>query len=427
MRASHQQPFDRQALSLSMEITMVLFSKKAARRAPVFAAIGIVAVLLSACSSGTGSSATGAASDSASQANPNKVYAPGVPTLNELYQASPANAAVPATGPKLAKSKSIVLVSCGQSSPGCAGPINYIAALAKQIGWKAQVIDGNQNVNGGWDAGIRQAIALKPDAIVVHGMDCDKIKEPLLEAKAAGIPVFNIEGADCNDPQNPGGPTQGLMENLQFNSQDKTAGEFYYQWGELQAAYIIDATQGKASIIQTHYIGTFGTYQYQGQNAMLKKCASCHVDTVVVWYGPDSNAGGPFVQKFSTALAQYPSANAALLNFDSSATSSGLGAAIVQDGRQNSMISVAGEGFAPALQLVQEGAGLTGDVVYSADLEAWGTVDEMNRYFNHSPLVPEGINLRIADKNHNMMPAGENYSIPASTYQPIYLKSWGIG
>jgi hypothetical protein len=91
------------------------------------------------------------------------------------------------------------------------------------------------------------------------------------------------------------------------------------------------------------------------------------------------------------------------------------------------MISVAGEGYAPALQRIQDGQGLTADFVYSADLEAWGTVDEMNRYFNHSPLVPEGIDVRIAAKNHNMMPVGENYNPPASTYQPIYLKSWGVG
>jgi ribose transport system substrate-binding protein len=406
---------------------VVLFSKKAARRTPVLAAIGIVAVLLSACSSGAGTSATGTTSDSASQANQNKVYAPAVPTLGELYQASPANTAIPATGPKLAENKSIVLVSCGQSAPGCSGPINAIAAVAKQIGWKAQVIDGNNNVNGGWDAGIRQAIAEKPDAIATQGMDCDQVKEPLLEAKAAGIPVFNIEGVDCNDPQNPGGPTQSLFEDLQFNSVDKSIGELYYTFGELQADYVIDATQGNASVIQTRYVGTFGTYQYDGQNVELKKCKDCKVDKVVVWTAPESNAGGPYVQNFSTALAQYPNANAALMNWDSSATSAGLSAAIVEAGRQNTMISVAGEGYAPALQRIQDGQGLTADFVYSADLEAWGTVDEMNRYFNHSPLVPEGIDVRIAAKNHNMMPVGENYNPPASTYQPIYLKSWGVG
>lgn len=363
-------------------------------------------------------------SGAVAQADPTKVYAEGVPTLEQLYAST--EHAPSSSGPKLAPGKSVIFVSCGQASPGCAGPADEITSIAEKIGWNYKIIDGAFNVNDGYNTGMRQAIAAKPDAIVVHGISCQQILQPLREAQAANIPVFNIQGVDCDDPKNPGGATDPLFVDMIFNEDFASAGEFYYEWGFLQAAYVIDATEGHAQIIRTHYAGSVtGDYQQAGQDAAIAKCADCKILATIDWVPSDLSAGGPLVQKFTTELTRNPSANAVIAEYDSVATTGGISKAITDAHRESTITVVGGEGYASALQLIREKAGLTADPGQSAAWMAWGVVDTMNRYFNDSPLVAQGVGFRMVDIDHNMMPDGEDYAPPID-FKQAYLDSWGV-
>jgi ribose transport system substrate-binding protein len=352
----------------------------------------------------------------------NKIYAPGVPTLADMYRST--EEPPPPSGPPIAKGKSVIFVSCAQSSPGCAGPPNEMAIAAKLVGWNYKIIDGANNVNNGWATGIRQAIAAKPNAIVVHGISCADAKQPFIEAKAAKIPVLALAGSDCSDPLTPGGAGESLFHAVPFTKDVPNTGTFFEKVGELQAAYVIDATEGKAKIIRTDYTPTFGEHQRRGQDAMLAKCPDCKVIADVKWTGPDSNANGPLVQKFRTVLAQHPDANAVILNYDSTATSSGLSRAIKDTGRAGDLKVVASGGYASAVQLIRENGGLNADTANSDMWLAWAALDSLNRLFNGQPLVPEGIGFRLIDKEHNMMPPGKDYEPPLD-FRSVYKKSWG--
>jgi ribose transport system substrate-binding protein len=359
--------------------------------------------------------------------DPTREYAPGIPTLEQLYASS--EYAPPATGPKLPSGKSVIFLSCGQLSTGCAGPPLAMKEIAKLIGWKYKIIDGNFGINDAYNSGMRQAIAANPDAIVVHGIGCTQMPQSLKEAKAAGIPVINIQAPDCDDPKTPGGPSEPLYVDMQFNKDFKSAADFFYQWGFTQAAYLIDATQGHARILRDRYIGSLqGDYQAAGQDAALAKCSDCKVVGSVSWVPADAGAGGPLHQKFTTLLTQFPDANAAIFTYDAVATSFGLSKLIADAGRQKSMVVVGGEGYAPAQQLIREGAGLTADAGQSPEWMAWGAVDTINRYLNKSPLVPQGVGFRAIDASHNLSPEGQDYNPPKSLIdlQGIYLKSWGV-
>jgi ribose transport system substrate-binding protein len=391
----------------------------------------LASLLLAACSSSKGGAGTGDSSSSGTGVSAaggesalTTVYAAGIPTLQQLYAST--ETPPPASGPKLATGKTVYFVSCGQSAPGCSGPADAVASVGKQVGWNVKIIDGNFDVGNAYANGIRQAIAAKADAIAVHGIGCSQILQPLLEAKAAGIPVFNSEGIDCSDPKNPGGAGAPLFVDMQFNKGFPSAAEFFKEWGFLQASYIIDATKGKATILRDNYTGSVqGAYQMAGQDEALAKCNGCKVLSSVDWVPSDSGANGPLDQKFTTVLTKYPSANAAMLSYDSVATTDGVSKAILDAGRQNSMVVVGGEGYAPALQLIGSSGGLSADFGQSAAWIGWGLVDTMNRYFNKSPLVPEGIGFRLVDKSHNMPPAGTNYAPPID-FESTYLKSWGV-
>ena len=405
----------------------------------------IIALALAGCGGSSSSSSAGSSSISSTssdtsgasaasqgnggKANPNTVYAPGVPTLNQLYKSSE-EGALPKSSPPIAKNKFIVFVSCGQASPGCNGPPNEMAIIAKDIGWKYRIVDGQLNANNGWANAMAEAIALKPDMIVTHGISCGDVLQSYRNAVAAHVPIMALEEADCNDQLvypndsvNGGKPL--FAAHLEWNPEALTAGEFFEQWGELQADYVIDATEGHAKILRTAYSVSFGPAQEQGQNLELAKCKGCAVLANDPWVSADSVPGGPLVQRWTTLLTRYPQANADILNFDSTCESSGLCHAIAAAGRQNTMVSVAGEGYAPNLQLIRDNGGLNADPAHSGKQEAWAAVDEMNRYFHGMPMVPEGIGFQFVDATHNMPAAGQDYT-PQVNYQAEYLKLWGV-
>lgn len=390
----------------------------------VVAGCGSSASSSSTSSSSTGGSAgTGASASSAGAADASSEYAPGVPTLAQLYKGS--EAAAPTSAPTPKKGISIVFVSCGQEAPGCANVPDAMQEPAKKLGWNLRIINGKLNVNNGWPNGVREAVAAHPDVIVVHGMNCPEIEQPLKEAKAAGIPVLGLEDVDCNDKY-VGGKEALFSIPMEFTTTEKNGEQFFDEWGALAADYVIDASKGKAKIIQTVYETPFGKHQLQGQEEQLKKCSGCQVVAKLPFTANEETPNGPVFQKYTTLLTQNPEANVSLFNFDSLGVTAGLSKAIVDAGRADKMIVGAGEGSAPTLQVIREGKGWTGETAFSASRIAWGALDEINRYLNKQPAVPEGVGFRVVDKEHNMPAAGQEYESPLP-YKAAYEKAWGVG
>ena len=57
---------------------------------------------------------------------------------------------------------------------------------------------------------------------------------------------------------------------------------------------------------------------------------------------------------------------------------------------------------------------------------SYGAMDELNRFFNHQPSVPEGIGPTVVDPNHAGLPAaGQAYTSPIPWLQD-YKKLWGV-
>ena len=143
-------------------------------RAVVIAA-GLVAVL-GGCS--RGSTATGDAAATAGQSGSPAASASS-PCADVVSSASAAVQAAtdvkapwngPTDGPKAASGKTIVYVAQTLTNPGVAGNAKGVQEAGKAIGWNVRVIDG-QGDPSGIAAAMGQAIALKPDGIVVGGFD----------------------------------------------------------------------------------------------------------------------------------------------------------------------------------------------------------------------------------------------------------------
>jgi ribose transport system substrate-binding protein len=419
-----------------------MLNSKIKSRPVILALFGLIAAALvvAGCGSSGGSSSSGSASSStggetkttpaneegaeAGEAVASMEYAPGVPTLEEMYEGN--EEPPPSSGPKPKEGISIVFVSCGQEAPGCANVPDAMEEPAKKLGWNFRIINGKLDVNNGWPNGVREAVAAKPDVIIVHGMNCPEIEQPLKEAKAAGIPVMGLEDVDCNDKYVGGGEPLFSIP-IKFAKGEENGEEFFDLWGKLSADYVIDASKGEGKIIQTLYETPFGKHQLQGQEEELKKCSGCEVVATLPFTANEETPNGPVYQKYTTLLTQNPEANASLFNFDSLGATAGLSKAIVDAGRAEEMVVGAGEGSKPILQLMEEGnKGWTGETAFDAKRIAWGAIDEINRYLNNQPPVLEGAGFRLVTKGNNMPPAGHEYESPTK-YKPIYEKSWGLG
>jgi ribose transport system substrate-binding protein len=349
------------------------------------------------------------------------VFAEGVPTLAELYEEAPAEGP-PTSGPNAATGKEVIWVSCGMEAPGCAHPAESFEEAAKALGWKSKIVDGKLNANDGYANAIRTAIASHPDAIVTHGINCDEAKTSFQEAKAAEIPLVEASNIDCSDPRI--GGEQLITIGEQFNKEAKDTAAFYTKQGEHQAAYAVDATEGKAKVILVEFEGLFGKNIGEGQRNVLEKCSECEILETIGFQASEEGPNQQAYQQFNTALIKYPEANAAIFAFDSNVTYTGLSKAVVDAGRAQDMVVVGGEGFSEAVELVREGKGDTAEGgAWDNAWASWGIADEINRYFNGEESVPEGIGITAIDKDHNMPPKGQDYATKVD-YKKAYEEIW---
>lgn len=378
---------------------------------------------LAACGSSSSSSSSSSGSTEAESTEEGSsggsalttTYAPGVKTLQELYEGN--EATPPESGPKAKKGANVIWVSCGGESPGCSKPAEYFLEAAKALGWNAKVIDGKLNVNNGYSNALRTAIAAKPDAIIAHGINCEEVKASLQEAKAANMPIVEASSVDC-----PGEEFYSVPEI--FSEEVGNTQEFYEQYAENQADYAIDKTEGKAKVILAEYQGPWGNNMGEAWKREFDKCSECEILDTIPLQASELAPNGPVFQRFTTDLVKYPEANAAVFAFDTLVTYTGLSKAVVDAGRANDMVVVGGEGFAEAIQLITENKGNTAEGgAYDNSWASWAIADETNRFLNGEESVPQGIGFRVIDKTNNLPPAGQDYSSEFD-YKKAYEEVW---
>ena len=91
-------------------------------------------------------------------------------------------------GPKAQAGKTIVVLAGDMKNGGILGVTNGVEEAAAAIGWEVKVLDGAGSI-GGRTAAFGQAMALKPDGIIINGFDAVEQRPALEQAKAAGIPL----------------------------------------------------------------------------------------------------------------------------------------------------------------------------------------------------------------------------------------------
>jgi len=320
----------------------------------------------------------------------------------------------PASGPKAQSGKNVWEISCAEGAEGCAVFSRTLKQAATALGWRLTVFDGNFDANNAYATGVRQAVAAGANGIILNGVDCNDVKQPLAEAKAAHVKTVAAQGAfDCTG----GG---GLLGAVVIPSDTlRSPPAMYGSWGADKAQMVIAKIGGRGTVLNFELAGVPHTQPISdGFRRTMAGCTGCKVVTVPVTLTDLSSNG--FVQKVSDALVRNPDAKAIVVPYDNLVTQ-GIAPALKQAGSPNVFV-LGGEGLASNLALIRTHAGQSADVAYDVGWTAWGAADELNRLFAGQAPVAEGLGFTAVDADHNLPASG---AFAAKTdFRSGYRKVW---
>lgn len=332
----------------------------------------------------------------------------------------------PATGPKAVKGKRLFIISCYQLLDSCKIPSESAQAAAKEIGWETTVVDGGLDA-GKESEGIKQAINLQADAIILVAIDCAPVQASLQQAKQAGIILVGLFAFDCDDESiaNPGAP---LFDYI-LRVGDLGPADSAITLGEVKAAYAIAKLDGKVVAINTTS-PNHAVLQYvaKGFTQQMAKCKTCRIASTVSFSDEDV-LSGKLRDTLVTTLQSYPTTNVIQVAVDAVFQIAVLPALADMP----EIMTLGGEGMPANMDLIRSGKETMAMAVPN-EWAGWLGVDVVNRLLageKPSQIPNEGFGYQIIDKDHNIPPSGPYVPLHMETKKPVDFKAayrtvWGI-
>lgn len=347
---------------------------------------------------------------------------PAPPTLGTLIKG--VYSALPKTAPAPTK-QTVWVVSCGQASVGCALETGGAMAAGRAIGWNMKMCDGKFDTNDAWGTCYRQAIAAHANGIIGIGIGCAAVKQPLQEAKKAGIKTISSHDFDCSDPYYGGGKPL-FSTHIVYAPRFRSPAAYWTAIGRAEASYFIAKTHGKAKIIELVFPEVIYTrYLNKGLRQGLAFCKGCSIVDQLNLSVQDQ-ATNQVPPKFSAVLLKHPEANAVAVPFDS-LFAFGLKQAIVSSGRASKLVVLGGFGEPEVVPFIRANSGVNAVIGTPIVWFGWASVDELNRAFAGKPPVSEGLGFQLMDSTHNLPARKDQGYTPRIKFEKAYKAAWGRG
>jgi ribose transport system substrate-binding protein len=320
----------------------------------------------------------------------------------------------PTTGPKAAPGKTIVYVAGDLRNGGTSGVADGVKEAIAAIGWKLQVIDGQGQVSTR-TAALNQAIALKPDGIIVSGFDAIEQNAALGTLKEAGIPFVGWHATIEPGPD----PATGMFANVNTRILDvaNTAADLA----------IVDS-DGKAGVVifgDSNYAMAIGKAKMM--EAEIQKCSGCTVLSLEDSPMTEASLRMPqlttsLLQRFGDKWTYSLAVNDLYYDF--------MGPSLASAGKSGTdtpkNIS-AGDGSESAFQRIRSKQFQLATVPEPLHEQGWQLIDELNRAMNKEPWsgYVSGIHIVTAD-NIAFDGGKDNVFDPDNGYRDVYKKIWGV-
>lgn len=314
----------------------------------------------------------------------------------------------PATGPKAVSGKNIVYVAQSMTNPGVAGAADGVKEAAETIGWTVRIIDG-QGTPAGIQAALSQAVAVKPDGIVLSGFDPKSTAQQVAQADAAGIPLIGWHAVDAPGPST----DPKLFSNITTKVEDVA---------KVSADWVISQSGGRAGVVV--FTDASIPFAKGKSDLIVKELATCSdVKVLTTSNVPIADASSRTPQEVSALLSRYGSewTNSVAINdlyFADAAPS--LRAAGRQGGGSPFNIG-AGDGDPSAFQRVNSKQFQSATVPEPLSAQGWQMIDEFNRAFAGAPASGYVAPVHITTADNS----GGKSSWDPNGYREAYRKLWG--
>ncbi len=336
----------------------------------------------------------------------------------------------PSSAPAHKAGENIWVISCGQASTGCSGPTANAVASGKLLGWKMTSCDGNFGIADAYDTCIRSAIAAGATGVEIVSTDCNQAYTGMLALKAKGIPLVGSEGFECSEPLGYISNKSVFTGNILYTKAYPTAKALNIQAGRAAADYLVVHDNGNVRVINTNFSVVAGEYADKGFVDELSYCKTCKILTTINYSPPDTPAGGTFQTEFASALAKYPTANAAYNWPDAIVNQDGMISAVNSVGKRSSFCIVTSQdsGGPTNDQAIAAGNVQCADGAVDVVWNGYALTDEMIRALDKAPMAYEGMGPILISKGHNLGKVGVNWSYPQGDASIIsaYKKIWGV-
>ena len=317
----------------------------------------------------------------------------------------------PTGGPGGAIDKTIVVLAADLKNGGILGVTNGVEEAAETIGWTVRVLDGGGSVQGR-TAAFGQAMALKPDGIIINGFDAVEQQAALDQVVEASIPVVAWHSGPKIGCDAPG----GIFANVSTDAMTVSAEA---------AKWAVEDAGGKPGVV----IFTDSTYQIAIDKAdKIKETIEAmggdvleYVDTPIA---DTSNRMGPLttslLQKYGAKWTHALAINDIYFDFMGPALAA---AGIKGDGSPKAV--AAGDGSESAFQRIKTGQYQSITVAEPLNLQGWQLVDELNRAIQGEACsgyitAPAVVNMEGAKA------MGDSpFFDPDNGYRDAYSQIWG--
>ena len=319
----------------------------------------------------------------------------------------------PTTGPKAAAGKFIVYVSTDQRNSGVRSAGDGVEEAAGVVGWKFRVIDGQGTMAGELSA-LSEAVTLKPDGIVLGGIDAASHVDAIEQANAQGIKVVGWHV----------GPKPGPIASppVFFNINTEPP-----EVGRAAAMFAVADSNGTAGVVVfTDHVYGMAVAKSDAMAAVIKQCSGCTLlDVINAPLADTSSRMGQLttslLQRFGKKWTYSMGINDLYYDFMAPALQA---AGIAGDGYPRNISG--GDGSPSAFQRIRQKEYQAGTAADPLRLQGWQCVDEMNRAFAGVPssgYVPP-VHLFTAA---NIGSDGGPHDVfdPDNGYREQYKKIWG--
>ncbi len=318
----------------------------------------------------------------------------------------------PTTGPKAAEGKSIVVLAADMKNGGVLGVANGVQEAGTKIGWSVNVLDGAGSVQSR-AAAFGQALALKPDGIIINGFDAVEQQAALDQAKAAGIPMVSWHAGPVIGPDD----GIGLFTNVSTDAMEVSAAAA--KWAYADAG-------GKPGVViftdSTYAIAIAKADRIKETIESLGGTVLEYVDTPIA----DTSTRMPslttaLLQRYGDKWTHSIAINDIYFDFMGPALAA---AGIAGDGAPKSV--AAGDGSEGAYQRIRAGQFQTVTVAEPLNLQGWQLVDELNRAIQGEAWSGYTSPLHVVTKENIALDGGDkNIFDPSNGYRDEYAKIWG--